>query len=545
MKKFLKILLVSGLLFSMALSLSSQIMMNIGQSSEWEATAYNNGRRVVRDCSMPFMGYIHHVWHSQEDPNLPPSGSNCHVFYACTDHWGNIVIPPTNMTVMLKFYDCRYPSIAIENDGIDNFGDWRNYNTLNVVFQGKKSQATPYDVFHARIPVGNPPTPPAIPWPNVQNLSMTPKFDSIVPAIAINKYTYPYPSCKQHKHVVWQEEDINNGFSDILYTRSVDSGATWYGPQTGGLWDNITNTDLNSQMPSISCILDVFYGFPLDYSGWDCDYDSNYVYVAYNEDTPPGGVNIYYLMSPSDGFFWNPLQNITMLTGGDEKTKDGYPSIAADMRYAMNPDPYLSYAHIVFMRNVEPHSPDPNWVPGIDPTQPMFFPGPDPGMYNMITNEIVYWTDNPTYNPLPPLDPIEWDREFPTVALDRELHVTINWQEYQEGHPYFDDNYEIMRIWNWNNNMPPNTRPLFPPTYAEWSEPVNDSQDPEADDLFPNLAHKKVASWMFMQPPPFQIYPGFTEIWTKILGLGPDQAMWGGPKDIFWFNYIIRDPAVN
>lgn len=37
----------------------------INLTSEWEATAFNNGRRMVRDSN----GYFHAFWHSLTNPN--------------------------------------------------------------------------------------------------------------------------------------------------------------------------------------------------------------------------------------------------------------------------------------------------------------------------------------------------------------------------------------------------------------------------------------------------------------------------------------------
>jgi len=159
--KNLLALLVVGIFLILTLQASAQMVFNVGQSSEWEATAFNNGRRVVRDCSMFNIGYFHYVWHSQSNPANAPSGSNCDIYYACTDHNGMVMVPPTNLTAGLHFEDNRYPSIAIENDGLDNVGNWRLFNTIHLVWQVKETPNTPYEVYHGIIPVGNPPLPPA------------------------------------------------------------------------------------------------------------------------------------------------------------------------------------------------------------------------------------------------------------------------------------------------------------------------------------------------------------------------------------------------
>lgn len=539
MKKILCLLIAMGMVCVFAVDLSAQVF-NVGQSSEWEATGFNNGRRVVRDCTMPFMGYFHYVWHSQIDPNMPPMAANCDIYYACTDHFGNIVIPPTNMTWQLEFFDNRYPSIAIENDGIDQVGDWRRFNTIHIVWQVKKEENVPYEVFHAKIAVAQPPTPPAF-LTNIKNLSQTPETDSLVPAIAINHYGAS-PVFNQNIHVVWQEEDVFPGTlaSDIYYTRSLDSGLTFQGPISGGLWDNITNTPENSQMPSISCCLDTFYGFPIFFDGWDSDYNNYEVQISYNEDIGQNGINVFYLMSPNNGNGWNPPINVTQLTGGDEETRDGYSNIAVDMMALPPLSPYLiptpSGVHIVFMRDVQRNEPTMAYAPGIDPTLIVSFPGPDPGMYNALNNQIIYWSN---VNPQPLNLFNDNDKEFPTVALDRRQNVTVNWQEYFPMGPDMGD-YEIMRIYN-NNAVPP-TRPLPPPMYGMWAGLTNDSQDMENDDLFPNLAHKKVATYLLLNWPPI---PGYTEAWTKVTGNGPAAAIAAMAKNIWSSNNVQRDPAVN
>lgn len=85
------------------------------QSSEWEATAFNNGRRIVRDAN----GYFHAFWHSKALLPAGPSGSGAHLFYSHTTmpakeppSMANQVAwtDPANLTAMLENYtDHRYP----------------------------------------------------------------------------------------------------------------------------------------------------------------------------------------------------------------------------------------------------------------------------------------------------------------------------------------------------------------------------------------------------------------------------------------------------
>jgi hypothetical protein len=97
-----------------------------------------------------------------------------------------------------------------------------------------------------------------------------------------------------------------------------------------------------------------------------------------------------------------------------------------------------------------------------------------------------------------------------------------------------------MRIYN-NNAVAP-TRPLTPPVYGMWGGLTNDSMDMANDDLFPNLAHKKVATYLLLNWPPV---PGYTEVWTKVTGNGPAAAVAAMAKNIWSSNNTRRDPAVN
>ncbi|MCX6578817.1 MAG: hypothetical protein NT166_01375 [Candidatus Aminicenantes bacterium] len=539
MKHLKTVLLVTAIIIAFTVNAFPQLVA-IGQSSEWEATGFNNGRRMVRDCSGLVDGFYHYVWHSQDNPANAPSGSDCDIFYACTDENGFSIIAPINLTDKFGFTDNRYPSIAIENYALDTApSTWRTYNTLHVVWQCKQTALTNYEIMHGVIYVSTPAAPAPPPAPpaelvNVQNISQTPTRDSLVPAIDINHFTPGAPLGGQHIHVVWQEENVPHAgganASDIFYTRSTDSGLTFSGPVSGGLWDNITNSPRHSQMPSIACAIDVFNGFPVQYLGFDCYYPTNYVHVAYNENTPLG-VHVYYLYSTTDGNGWGGgLTDVTAAAGGGVAARDGYPNISCDMR---------NYAHIVFMRNVGRHSPlTTGYNPGMDPTVVSSFPGPNPGMYGALVNDIIYWSSN-VLAPASPVLPAVYDREFPTVALDRFQNVTINWQECQivAGVP---GNYEVFRDYCFNLNVP--VRPPAVPNYGAWAAgPNNDSNDAANDDLFPNLAHKKESMYYIRVAP----FPGFTEFWNKVTGVGAGACMAPGPKNVYSRNNVARDAAVN
>lgn len=525
------LLLVWGIGFMNCLELNAQaqVIVNIGQSSEWDASAFNNGRRVVRDTSDPNRGYIHYVWHSQSNPNSRPWYNFNHIYYACTDEYGAIVIAPTNLTFQLQgLDDNRYPSIAIEY-GCKEGDNHLHYNDVHLVWQGKISTTGNYDIFHACLQFNGSPPVSVTPflWTHVNPLSQT-FTQSLVPSIAINNTD---DLQNQHIHVAWQEEDINinNNAAEICYTRSIDSGMTFSGPASGGLWDNITNTTQNSQMPSISCSLDYYCEDTTDPS-IGC-YKSPEVYVAYNEDQPgPGtGISIYYRRSPNDGVIWSAAQNVTTLTGGTIQTADGYPCLAVDMH---------NDVYIAFMRGVMQNDQSGGtYSPGFDPSNWSSFPGPAPGMYRILTNSLVVWSSNTSlpvlYSQLP-----DDDLEFPTLAFDREHNLTVTWQNFVG--TYMNGYYNIYRAHNLNYaglGCPP-----IKPVFGTWFYPFYESLDYNNDDYFPNLAHKKASGYRGVPGDPFP--PNFTGMWTKIVGLGYTAATAAVAKTIFMFNSLLRDPAI-
>jgi hypothetical protein len=514
------------------------------QSSEWEATGFNNGVRMVRDSN----GYFHAFWHSQGTSGAAPNGLNCDIYYSYTTvpameppsmaFLGRWAIP-VNLTTNLHNRDNRYPSVAIEYQNYDSTGSWHNYNKIHLVWQALLPNGTRYEVLYANLSIGNPPgAPPA--WPSAKDLSNTLSTDSLVPAIAINKYGPTVTG--QHLHVVWQEEDIFSGglappqedawYSDIAYIRSKDSGLNWAGPAGGwggNVWDNLTQTATNSQMPTIACIQDQYTRTPAGNPG-DLGYNSDDVHVAYNENVG-ANINVFYKRSPNDGVSWNPRVNVTTATSTTTQY-DAYPNITVDMKD--NP-------HLVFMRNkMQQREPlrtgaaVDNYLPGVNPSLWKSFPGPEIGMYCVLPNSITYayyngvsWTSM-TWNPAAK------DFEFPTVGLDRWQHVNVNWQEYYIG----TNDYEITRYVNINLNPP--QYPLVLQNYQGWGG-INDSNDTSKDDLFPNLAGKKIGMYRSPNESPVA---GYDEIWTKINGHGAGAAIAGSPKNIMQDGNMKLDPSL-
>lgn len=530
-------------------------------SSEWEATGFNNGRRMVRDAN----GYFHAFWHSQPNAASAPAGTGCHLYYAYTTAPASE--PPSmaqigawsaavDLTPNLLHSDDRYPSVAIAYETFD--GNWQAVNTLHVVWQGMGELAARYDVYYANIAVANPPTAPP-PWSAAVNLSNTPT-DSLVPAIGINQYG---PALSQHLHVVWQEEDIltpmglpggteDADFSVIAYLRSVNGGAAWAGPAGGWAphaWDRLTATPENAQLPSIACLLDQYTAPPAPGKvPPDFGYNSTSVHVAWHQDFN-NDVRVYYQRSLTDGGTWNPPVDISTATFAITDASDAYANIAVDM--GDNP-------HITFMRlNMVTREPMRttggvnDYLPGVNPAAWRSFPGPDIGMYGVLPNMIVH-----TFSPLGgaggwTLE--EWglvsqDNEFPTVALDRWQHVNVNWQAWFGPAP---GDYEILRVSNLNLLAPAAAPPVAPPNYQGWmAAPASDSLDSARDDLFPNLAHKKAAPYVSSLPGGAPNEPaacGFDEVWTKIPGHGPIEAIAPGANEIWqngnmtWDNTLAVD----
>ncbi|MCP5048204.1 MAG: hypothetical protein GY940_13615 [bacterium] len=146
-------------------------------------------------------------------------------------------------------------------------------------------------------------------------------------------------------------------------------------------------------------------------------------------------------------------------------------------------------------------------------------------------NWIEYWSNSPNHPSPPSGEDINKDQEFPTVALDREQNVTVNWQEWNTG----NRNYDIIRFQSTNSVAP--TRPISTPDYEPWEFYDTGIRISTDDELFPNLAHKKVSMYTDQGK-----LHGITEIWTAISTFGPVAA---AANTIKTFNNLIRDIAVN
>jgi len=508
----------------------ANIQIDNSQSSEWEATGFNNGRRMVRDAD----GYFHVVFHSQEDPDMPPGGP-CAIFYTHTLVPADGIIPnppPWNpghwaVPVALTYTDFdgiddRYPSIAIEYDDIPAApGFPKNNDRLHVVWQRESEAGNVYDIAYSTRPNEPAPPPDMIGWeqdpfamPGWRWLyqSFVENRDSLVPAIAIGT-----DGNINVIHVVWQEEDFFtpdgvNYYSEILYKGSIWGNwniSVLFDDNISDPVDGILFADFsNSQMPSIATAQDI----PPNYNyGFD-------VFVVWNDDyvdpvSPfPFPPHIWQNANFLGGMpgQWNIFNDVSGAAGTGE---DGYPNIVVD---------FNGMDHIVYMSHVWQHDPDTTalgrdgYMPGLDPTLPFSFPGPDPRMYGVQMNVIRYASLMfGTFNQVDDFNPM-WDNEFPTISADMG-QLWVNWQRMD----MFD--YEIIE------DMSP-----LPP--MPWGPDMNVSMDMTCDDYFPNLAVKKLGMYLS---------GGRDMVWTKIMaGNGFDAAMMPMAKQI-WFdgNSVYTDPS--
>ena len=508
-------------------------------SSEWDATAYNGGRRMVRDSD----GIFHMVFHSQLAPGSTPGNPQTTprasaIFYTHTLRPVIDLPPPIqsmewSAPVPIAFTDIdgglddRHPSIAIEYDSV-----YPNINNdrIHVVWQKERTPGGVYDISYATLP--NEPTGAGT-WVGpggassfasdyylyVSNNGVTEvDRNSLVPVVDVSN---------NFVHVAWQEEDLvdvmGSFYSEILYKVSWD--ASW--ANFGAYYRNISESpDTNSQVPSISIAHDDQYNYGYTYP-------SQTIRIVWNDDFVTTGTapHIWMATSTDNGFTWDTAPGIgagteiSLLAGTDG---DGYPCIAVE--------PWNGSGnggdHIVYMNNVVPADPDDlvlgrigatySYDPGVDPSLTNCFPGPDAGMYGNRINRIYYYSvalgvggyyigGTATTR----------DAEFPTICTSGQGLATETkrlWVNYQE---YYTtgNNYEIRQ-----ETCVLNPAPLA--TYSEWwSNDETISADDVNDDYFPNLAEKKQGMY----------WPQGRELaFTKIAGEGRSDAMASAPKSIYY-----------
>lgn len=434
--------------------------------SEWEATGFNNGRRMVRDAD----GYFHVVWHSQIEFQQP--GGACDIWYTHT----LIPAPPIGPSSWAQPYriavtspDSRYPSIVVEHGST---GNPKDNDTLHVVWQELNPASNKYDIWYVRCP--NALTPPPDMW--TQPIAIwTSDQHSLVPAICCSRNNI--------LHLVWQEENYQSAFSEILYMQSIDSGNTW------AMLTNLSQTpSTNSQMPTIACAVD--YPPPFT-TPWI--YDTDEVHVAWNDNFDPGGgvspPYIWYTHSPDVGNSWDIREKVSV-----SPQKDGYPSIAITKEQTDGSE----VPHLVWTHNVLPFDPDtPAYLPGVNPGNPNSFPGPRIGMYNSIGNTNFYtyrlasgWQNIVSFGSA--------DSEFPNISVDKANAIYCVWQYWNTQTEDYEV-FEAAKLWNAYQS------------WSAWQYQIDVSVDSGHDDLFPNLAYKKQAMYQPINEP-----YGRDLVWTKI-----------------------------
>lgn len=527
-------------------------------STEWEATAFNGGRRLVRDSD----GYLHTVYHTKPTTGTLPTGTGCSIFYAYSTKPCNLNIAPVKVDWVITeivrvadySYDNRYPALIIEHGTPSNP---KGNDVLHLVWQrdpaGLSAGNGDYEIWYmntygndidiagGKIAIWNPPV----------KIWDTPANHDLVPSIACNY--------NNHLHLAWQAEKYD-GDSEILYARSVNHGATWtdnFGVALttfGGIASpyNLSNNSCSSQCPSIACIIDApddpkISPGQMGYIPGTVDsytYTTSTVHIVWHDKldsdlgsctTLPGNYHIWYSYSPDDGNTWLFQEDVTNMTLGD---RDIYASLTVD---------YYDQPHIAFMHNCDnDHDPSPSLPPsylaGVDPYQTASFPGPDPRMYGnnnpspIPVKQFITYT-NRTW--LPPLPNGIWqprqyitmgptDDEFPSIALDEQMGIHIAWQSWGQ----MTQEYVIMTCFKQFNWIAPGFNSWLP-----WSSNLELTQDGTNDDLFPSEAHKKLS-----------MYSGGTMsdldlVWTRVNGIGRSAAIDNVSQEIWYLGATVwSDP---
>ncbi len=502
--------------------------------TEWEATGFNNARRIVKDAD----GYFHLVFHSQNiaecgefHPGNPPGAPQ-----PCTIYYTRSLVPadgkdpgppPWNSTywntpsIIAETYDeldDRYPAIAIEYGSPLSPED---NDRIHVVWQRERTSGGVYDIYYSTCL-----NQPALPceWedgtgsPGFRALYISATSEgeflprnSLVPSICINN--------GNDIHVAWQEENFLNEesfispFSEILY-----KGSCWIGWDDARVFnENISQTpETNSQMPSLACALDNPETF---------DYGSDRVHILWNDDGVANPPNVFYNMSLNDGQTgtWTNLANWSILaeTGGF----DGYPSLAVDP---------TDHPFGVWMHGVTPDDPDETsgggrgiYGPGIDPLDTgglESFPGPEAGMYSAGDQEIWLFNDHSGSIPVNSTSERPSDSEFPSVTLTTEGIITVTWQGW------FEEDYEI-----WMDDSL---------TGFTSDRPI--SSDTGHDDLFPSTCFKKDAMWYDLPGKSSHEDLAWIKIDTLLISGGHNAAAALTPPHEIWFagSSLWAPPAI-
>ena len=444
-------------------------------------TAYNGGRRIVRDGK----GYLHMVYTS--DSTGEGTGSFPQVWYSyalapgtTSGSWST----PINISYQSSygFRTSSYPSIAIDSAS----------ERLYVVWQSLIPPDPNYSIWFATNSNDTPGTStwsiPSLIWDVGMSLR-----DSYFPAIDV--------SANGVIHVVWQQMgwDPITYKSDILYAQSNNTGNTWI--NTGGIpinypggpphlnWpDNVSNTpNTNSQMPSIACAM---------------DYRRNDIHVVWNEDSTQGAPtpypHIWYRhCSWNPPYNWDPLPED--ISASIMSFNDGYPCIAVDTG---------NIPHVVWTHNVVSNTPFP--LPG--GLESIYYSRRTPPWLGMVAENTVA------------LNTV--DNQFPSITIQPSQHLDVVWAKStssltdQEIY-YRQDSFDL----------------TFG-TWKGWSTALNLSNDPDQRDWFPNLAYKKHGVWngkKWQGIPILTSDDGYDFVWTK--GNSAPYGIWF--RGTAAYNYYI------
>ncbi len=499
--------------------------------TEWDATAFNNSRKIVRD----YNGYYHAVFHSQkidhcdaEIPGNPPAGGRpCAIYYTrsatpadagnpgpppwSSIYWDTpVVVANTDDTV-----DDRYPAIAIEYGPM---GAPSSNDRIHIVWQRERAPGDVYDIYYSTCEITSEPCH----WEDGMGHDGMRVFyqsadtdgnlvsrNSLVPSIDINHDNYI--------HVAWQEENFKNTepftseFSEILYKGSA--WIEWSNPIK--YTKNISaSPSANSQMPSLACCQDT------DSSSTDpYEYRFASVHIVWNEDVTPSSPHIMYCSSSSNGdpSTWSTVSDWSLAAGSNGS--DGYPSLVVNATNTL---------YCVWMHPVTPDDPDGttnggrgDYGPGVDPSDAggsqESFPGPEVGMYGASNQQIWFYSFESGGMVVNDTTERPSDSEFPTIICNKWglNSVLVYWQGEMEG------DYDIWHA-SYSGNFDDDSNPF---------------SDPLHDEFFPSSANKKQGTHVNYSQAG---QPFHDLLWTKIdmdasaTGHGATGAV--SPTHELWFH---------
>lgn len=533
-----------------------QVASARGWSTEWDATAFNGGRRLVRDAD----GRFHLVFHSQDSsaliPGNPPGAAlnrPSGIYYTYTTRPALDQPPPLQsvdwvspvaiLGTDLDAEDDRYPSICIEYDGTTPY---LNNDRIHIVWQREASDGGQYDICYAT--KQNEPSGTGGTWDGIRGTAFPADYwlyssitrNSLAPVIDL--------AYNNVVHVAWQEEDAEevsgSYYSEIYYKNDTMPG--WL--VTNSAVNVSLTPDSNSQTPSIAISVDDRYTTTYTYPSPPGDV----IYLVWSDDMTAipaaSAPHIYMKRSFNQGTTWDAVFDVSIAAGSN---RDAYPNIVAEPWNAGSCD------HIVWMSNASgsvtvAHDPDGTslagrgvYSPGLAPSIANSFPGADPRMYGSTTanRDAIFYYSRGLFGASTGYSistASNRDNEFPSIAVQGQggpglddvgtRRLWVNYQEYRTGITPTD--YEIVQdSATIDTALTTGSARWFIPG-ATTDEII--SYDRTNDDFFPALAFKKDAMYWPV---------GRSLPWTKIAGHGSGSAASAGEKPV-WFSasYEWEDP---